>query len=64
MRETEERVDKEVERRLHDNFLDWEEDYKRKKIESMREQVIKEVRSEYEFKMEELLEAERIKMEN
>ena len=32
-REMEERVDKEVERRMHDNFLDWEDSYKAKKIQ-------------------------------
>lgn len=32
-----ERIDKEVEKRMHDNFLDWEEDYKRKKILMIRD---------------------------
>eukprot|EP00347_Sterkiella_histriomuscorum_P024318 403331546 len=58
-----ERIDKEVEKRMHENFLDWEEEYKRKKIGMIRDQVVKDVREEYEHKIEELLEQERAKME-
>ena len=30
-------ISKEVERRMHENFLEWEEEYKRKKIDSMKD---------------------------
>ena len=33
----EDSVSKEVERRMHENFLEWEEEYKRKKIDSMKD---------------------------
>lgn len=48
---------------MNENFLEWEEDYKRKKIQQMKDLVVNEVRSEYEFKIEELIEKEREKME-
>ena len=37
VREMEDSVSKEVERRMHENFLEWEEEYKRKKIDSMKD---------------------------
>lgn len=49
---------------MHENFLEWEEEYKRKKIQQMRDQVVREVRDEYEQKIEELIDREREKMQH
>ncbi len=37
---------------MNENFIEWEEDYKRKKILSIRDAVVKDVRDEYESKIE------------
>lgn len=48
---------------MHENFIEWEEDYKRKKIVAIRDAIIKEVRAEYEEKIEQLIQSERVKMQ-
>lgn len=48
---------------MSENFIEWEEDYKRKRLHLLREAVVKDVRAEFEAKIEELLEQERVKME-
>lgn len=58
------RIDREVEKRMRENFLEWEEDYKRKKILAIRDAIVREVRDEYETKIEELLKQEKLKMQD
>lgn len=48
---------------MSENFLDWEQEYKNKKILLIREQLIIEVKDEYEFKLQEMIELEKNKME-
>jgi len=42
--EYEDKMGKEIERRLSDNFLEWEEEYKRKRIDKLREAVKEQVK--------------------
>lgn len=58
------RIDREVEKRMRENFLEWEQDYKRKKILAIRDAIVREVRDEYETKIEELLKQEKLKMQD
>ena len=62
MQETEERVDKEVERRLGEQFEVWEQEYKRKKIGEIKDVLEKEVRKDLEDMFEQRVEEEKLLM--
>lgn len=59
----EERVDKEVERRMADNFLDWEDRIKAKKLQQFKDIITKDVQQEYEVKFKQALEEENQKIQ-
>ncbi len=42
-------VQQQVDSRLRENLLDWEDDYKQRYVSILRDQVAEELRSEFEF---------------
>jgi len=52
-----------VQKRLQDNLLEWEEDYKIKFINQLREELAEEIQEGFEAKLHEILEKERCELE-
>lgn len=48
---------------MSENFLDWEEDYKAKYLAHLQQAVADEMRGEFEGQMRELIEEERLKIQ-
>ena len=59
LQEFENKVQREIEIRMHENLLEWEEEYKAKHIIQLRETIAEELRIEFEAKLQEIIEKER-----